>query len=149
PIFLAGTIVLPLPLIRMAWGWIRGIAALVWILLSFVLAQLYTPEYAVSDRILIAGFLTVGGWILIGLLLGAARSFVPSASADSQQDSLFLSAWAAVIVAQLVLVYSTGVARYLLPLLPPLILLAFFKYSNASLVFLRRSAVIGSCIGVV
>src|SRR5262249_2644272 len=69
PIFLAGTLVLPLPLVRGAWGWLRRSTAVLWVVISVALAQRYAADYALRDRFLVALLLTLGGWILLGLFL--------------------------------------------------------------------------------
>ena len=63
------------------------------------------------------------------------------------QDSLFIGAWAAMAMVQILFAYSSGMARYLLPLLPPMVLLAFLK--SAKPVVGRGSAALCSAIGLV
>jgi len=148
-IFLGGTLVLPLPLIRVTIAWLRGRAAILWALVSAGLAQFAAAAYAWPDRLLLAAFLTLGGWIITGIVLGLRTTSIKNSSIKSGQDTIFLTVWALTTTAQIILTYTSGMARYLLPLLPPIVLLAFLKSSSASLASLRRSAVLGLWVGLV
>src|SRR6185369_12425427 len=53
------------------------------------------------------------------------------------------------VIAQVLVLYSSQMGRYMLPLLPALTLLAFFKSSDSGLAFLRRSAVLASAMGLI
>ena len=59
PIFMAGALVFPLPLIRLALGWSKMLSAIVWAPISIGLVQIYAGDYALKDRILMTIFLTV------------------------------------------------------------------------------------------
>jgi 4-amino-4-deoxy-L-arabinose transferase-like glycosyltransferase len=148
PIFLAGTLVLPLPLVRGAWNWLRRSAAVLWVVISVALTQRYAADYALRDRFLVALLLTLGGWILLGLFLRMWRACVTAPSRESRQDALFLTVWALIVIAQILLVYASGMARYLLPLLPPMVLLTFFK-SSKDVVYFPRAIAWGVSVGVV
>ncbi len=143
PILLAATLIFPVPLVRAGLGWLKGLAAILWPLISILLAQMYAAEYALPERFLVVLFLTAGGWIILGLLLRIWRSCAENGSPEVRQDALFLGAWAAVVTFAAVFVYSAASARYGLPLLPPLVLLAFPIYPVVTKSSLRWSAVLG------
>jgi 4-amino-4-deoxy-L-arabinose transferase-like glycosyltransferase len=131
PIFLAGTLlVLPFPLIRSALRWSRGIPAALWLLCSPGLAHSYAPDYLLADRILVTFFLTVGGWTIIALLLKMRQTFSKSHLREQRQDSLFLALWVGMMTVPILFLYASGAARYMLPLLPPIVLLSFFKSAD-------------------
>jgi hypothetical protein len=147
-IFLGGTLVLPLPLIRVTMAWLRGKAAILWALMSAGLAQFAAAAYAWPDRLTLAAFLTLGGWIIAGIPLSLRTTGPENSAAKWRPDTVFLTVWALVTSAQIILTYTAGMARYLLPLLPPVVLLAFLKSSRTSLASLRRSAVLGLSVGL-
>ena len=149
PIFLAAALALPLPIIRSTWREFRGVVAISWIPISGLLVQFAAGDYRLRDRILLTLLLSIGGWIIIGLLLRVRHLRIATTSLESRQDLLFLTAWAVVVIAQLVLLYSSQMGRYMLPLIPALMLLAFFKSSDSDLAFLRRSAVLASLMGLI
>jgi 4-amino-4-deoxy-L-arabinose transferase-like glycosyltransferase len=138
PVFMAGTLLLPLPLIRLAVGWARILPALVWASISVGLVQIYAGDYALKDQILMTILLTLGGWIFLGLFLRLRRSV--------SQDSVFLTVWAAMAIVQILFAYSSAMARYLLPLLPPMVLLTFLGSAKPSVS--RATAVLCSTIGI-
>ena len=143
PILVAATLVFPLPLVRAGMGWLKGVAAILWPLISVLLAQVYAADYALPERFLVVLFLTAGGWIILGLLLHIWKSCAENRSFEMRDDALFLGAWAAVVTGTALFVYSSASARYALPLLPPLVLLAFPRFSEAMKPSLRWSAVLG------
>jgi hypothetical protein len=138
PIYLGGVLILPIPLIRATLVWRRGAAAIVWALISAGLVQSVAGGYALRDRILLTVFLTLGGWILIGVLLRFRGV-----------DAAFLSVWVFMTVAVIIGIYSSGSSRYLLPLVPPVVLLAFLRSAGDGLRFLRRAAVASLAVGIV
>jgi hypothetical protein len=146
PIFLAGVLVLLLPLIRLAWKWLRGGVAIIWVVASVALTQLVVSNYDLTDRLLVILFLTVGGWTLIGLALRIAKT-LSAGSSSVRQDGALLAGWVAITIAQVLIAFSSMTARFLLPMLPPLVLLAFLKGSGATS-YLRRSAMIGASAGL-
>ena len=142
PIFLGATFVLPLPLIRVTLLWRRATVAVLWVLVSAGLVQSAAASYALRDRILLIAFLALGGWIIVGILL---RSQSP---AGSRQDAVFLVVWTLLMGFTVILTYTSGMARYLLAILPPVVLLAFLKSAEGNLSALRRSALFGVTIGL-
>ena len=143
PIMLAGTLALPVPLVRAALGWLNGRAAILWAMISAAVAQIYAADYPLSERFLVVLLLAVGGWMIFGLLLSMWQSCTESPSPELRQDALVLTAWAVVATALVLFVYPYASARYLLPLLPPLVLLAFFRFPTATQTSLRWSAGFG------
>ena len=138
PIFMAGTLVLPLPLIWLALRCSKMLPAIIWAPISVGLVQVYAGDYALKDRVLMTVLLIVGGWILFGLFLRVRRT--------GSQDSIFIGVWAALAIVQILFAYSSGMARYLLPLLPPMVLLTFLK--SAKPLPSRATAVWCSAIGI-
>jgi len=127
PIFLAGVLMIPLPLIRRAFLWKNGLPAFVWIIISAGLAQYHAADYVVWERALVGLFLAGGGCMLLGMMLCVAGSMTQRKDSDSGHDALFLAVWMAGMIGAMLFVYSYASARYILPLLPPLVLLAYLK----------------------
>jgi 4-amino-4-deoxy-L-arabinose transferase-like glycosyltransferase len=142
PIFLAATVViLPVTLFRLALRLPVRWAALLWMVLSVVFAQLNTADYSLLQKTLVALFLTLGGWIILGVLVRIARSW-------RDRDTAFLAIWFVIAIVPLVFAYTSGMARYLLPLVPPIVLLAFQKSSEMALPGWKRAAVLSSSVGL-
>lgn len=126
PILLAGVLVLPLPLIRRALVWRSGLPALAWLIISAYL-QYNAEGYMIWEQALVTFFLAVGGCILIGTALCFYESLTQTDAPELRRDGLFLTAWIAGMIGAMLFVYSYASARYILPLLPPVVLMAFLK----------------------
>lgn len=127
PIQLGGMLVLCLPLMVAAFISKRKIAPVTWVLISALMTQLFVPDYSLLQRFVVLSLLTAGGWTIFGALFRLWESVVRSPSPGMRRDSMFLAGWAAVVTPVVLFVYAYAAARFVLPLLPPLVLLAFSK----------------------
>lgn len=126
PILLAGTVSLPIILVWRAVGWMRGRVALFWVMAVMVIGQMWVSDYRFYERVLFVVLMSLGGLILFVLLHRCWVILVRFEPSQGEwQDTLFLMGWVGVVVALALFVYSAASARYLLPMLPPFVLLAY------------------------
>src|SRR5579884_2532921 len=149
PIFLA-VLLVPLPLLRTFFSSrLRRIGCLV-IATAIVLyydkiSAAAGVHYTSPERLLMLILLGIGIAIIFGASVRVWRSRLELKSLH--QDQLFLWIWAAAVSVPILALYTSGMCRYLLPLLPALTLIGFCRSSAGEHSKLQRDAVIGICVG--
>ncbi len=151
PLLLAGTLCMPWMMAARAAALWNGRAAALALMVSMTVAQLAAPGYALPEKLLVIVLCWLGLLILLCLILRAARIlgqvWHPCSSGTGlagpgvaeklfpsgfhiqllppeSLDILFLMVWFASHAAAALFLYTSSSARYFLPLIPPLALLA-------------------------
>jgi len=109
-------------------------------LLALYIAQARVPEYRWADKaIFIVGCMTgifVVGQML-GFLRGALRPGRSEAGGMGRLEAQFLSLWYFGVIAYCLILFTEGSARYILPLIPPLLLFFFRRLETAEVIEYR------------
>jgi hypothetical protein len=103
------------------------------------LVQIWASDYSLSEKTLLMLFLGAGGYILFAFGHQCCKNMYDPLSGDNiRNDTVFLLVWVGAVTFCVLFVYSAASARYLLPLLPPFVLLAYrFPVAASSLKYRR------------
>ncbi len=122
-------IVFPLFFIYALGGALKGRFLALTGLLSAYTTQILVPEYRLSDRILFFLGLVTGILVVFHMVVLARQSFGREGKATGfgRSEGQFLSLWYFGVFAYSLLLFTEGSARYILPLVPP-VLIGFFRH---------------------
>jgi len=145
--FLVPTLLLPLPLLQSVFKQVNRTVVLLSVAVAAVVTYLSVGNYSFAEQCFVAILLLLGGWLIVGLALKVSR--VLSSVSARRSDVLFLAAWLGLITVQVLVLFTSGMARYLLPLLPPIVLLIFQRSSAEPENRLRLSTLVAVFAGLV
>jgi hypothetical protein len=136
PIFMAGTLVLPLPLIWLALRCSKMLPAIIWAPISVGLVQVYAGDYALKDRVLMT--VPFDRWRM------DTFRFVPSRASYRLSGFDIHRCLGGIGNRPDIVRLLFGHGAYLLPLLPPMVLLTFLNRPSRCPVARRRCGVLPS-----
>ena len=130
-ISLGGVTAFPLLILALFSGWVRGRVVALMGLISVGLVALSSPRYPLWEKVMLVGYLTSGlvffARIMARGVMDAVswreRAFKITAATATARDRLFLSLWVLGVFAYCNGLFFTFAARYMLPMVPPALLI--------------------------
>ncbi len=105
---------------------LRGRMAALATLLAIYLAQALVPQYRFPDKAIFILGLVTGIFVTSQMGVVLSQSFRKNEADFQPEDGLFLGLWYFGVLAYCLLLFTEGSARYILPLIPP-VLICYFR----------------------
>lgn len=120
--YIGGTTLFPLAYLLLCAGWLRGRTLAITMLVSAVVVQAFAPNYTIGEKLLLGLLLCAALLISAKLVLSGISGFARKDGPDRDVKGLFLAAWFGGVFLYCIVIFYTSTVRYILPLIPPLVL---------------------------
>jgi hypothetical protein len=120
--YIGGTTLFPLGLLLIWAGWLQGRVLTIALLVSAAIVQAFASNYTLGDKALLALLLSAALIVSARILSSGILGFVRKDNEAGSSESVFLAAWFGFVLLYCIVIFFTSTARYILPLIPPLVI---------------------------